>query len=68
MTTTTHKCEYRAPNGRVLRVSGPVGPIDGAELARQRDVWLEANGDLLKGYSVEKFLEEKRRDVKEGRA
>lgn len=68
MTTSVKRCEYRAPNGKTLRVSGPVRPVDVERLVAERDAWYERNRRLLEGYSVKQFIEEKRSDATENPA
>lgn len=68
MTTSITHYEYQAPNGKKLRVSGPVLPVDVDKLIAERDAWYEKNRRFLGGYSVKQFIEEKRKDVEEGLA
>lgn len=68
MTTAIKHYEYQAPNGKKLRVSGPVLPVEIDKLITERDAWYEKNRHLLEGYSAKQFIEEKRRDVEEGLA
>lgn len=69
MTTTTNRHEYLAPNGNTLRrVSRPIAPVNVEALKKERDMWYEENKHLLKGYSVQRFLEEKHQDGEEGPA
>lgn len=66
MTTSIKHHEYRAPNGKKLRVSGPVLPVEVDKLIAERDAWYERNRRFLENYSVKQFIEEKRKDVEEG--
>lgn len=68
MTTSITHYEYSAPNGKKLRVSGPVRPVEVDKLVAERDAWYEKNRRLLEDYSVEQFLEDKRKDVEKGLA
>lgn len=68
MTIDIKHYEYQAPNGKKLRVSGPVLPVEVDKLIAERDAWYERNRRFLEGYSAEQFVKEKRRDVEEGLA
>ncbi len=66
MTTDVQRYEFRTPSGKTLRTSRQAAVADVDRLAAEADAWYERNKGLLQGYSVETFLEEKRRDVAKG--
>ncbi len=57
----------RTPTGKLLKIApGTENPVSVDEMLRRRDIWYEQNKKYLEGYSVEKFLEEKHRNVEKG--
>ena len=67
MTATVKKTVVRTASGSVLTVeSGTEKPVSVEEMLKRRDLWLERNREKLKGYSVDRFIAEKRRDAEMG--
>lgn len=67
MTATVKKTVIRTASGSVLTVEpGTEHPVSVDEMLKRRDAWLERNREKLKGYSVDQFIAEKRRDVEAG--
>lgn len=66
MTTNVKQYEFRTPSGKILRTSRQVVAANVERLAAEADAWYDRNKDILKGYSVAEFLEEKHRDVEKG--
>ena len=67
MTATMQKAIVHAPPDESFAVaSGTENPVSADEMERRRDQWLERNKHLLVGYSSDKFIAQKRRDVEAG--
>lgn len=67
MTTHIKKPVFVTKSGRVLAVTpGTEHPVSVDEMRKRRDAWYERNKQYLKGYSVDVFIAEKRRDVAKG--
>lgn len=69
MSTTEKKPVIRTASGTVLSIEpGTEKPVSIEEMLRRRDAWLERNKEKLKGYSVDQFIAEKKRDIDRGLA
>lgn len=67
MNTTVKKSVIRTASGSVLTIEpGTEHPVSIDEMLKRRDAWLRRNREKLKGYSVDRFIAEKRRDVEMG--
>ena len=65
--TTVEKKVVVTPSGTTFSIRpGTENPVSVDEMIRRRDEWYARNKHLLKGYSTEQFIAEKRRDVKAG--
>jgi hypothetical protein len=65
--TTVQKPVIRTASGSLLTVEPETEhPVSIEEMLKRRDVWLTRNREKLKGYSVDRFIAEKRRDVEAG--
>ena len=67
MTTTVEKKVVYTKSGRPLAISpSTANPVSADEMFRNRDEWYARNKHLLKGYSSDQFVAERRRDVEAG--
>lgn len=65
--TSVQKTVIQTPSGNVLTIApGTENPVSVDEMIRRRDAWLVRNKDKLKGYSVDQFIAEKKRDIDMG--
>ena len=67
MTATMDKTVVYTKSGRPLSVwASTANSVSPDEMFQRIDEWYAKNKHLLAGYSSEKFIEEKRRDVEAG--
>ena len=67
MTVTAEKPVVFTASGEALSIlPGTENPVSVDEMLRIRDEWLARHKNKLRGYSSDKFVAQKRRDVETG--